>query len=136
MDIITNSALETEQTAEAFASSLSHGSVVALHGEMGAGKTAFVRGMAKGLGVSGEISSPTYSIVNEYPGKIPMFHFDMYRITDIDELYTTGFFDYIEQNGICVVEWSENIKWALPENTINVKIIILSETSRKIIIGE
>ncbi len=131
-EFITHSTEETENTASKLAGMLKPGDVIAMRGEMGAGKTAFVRGLARGMQVSGEVASPTYSIINEYPGNFPLFHFDMYRISDADELYTTGFFDYLQSGGVCVVEWSENIGWALPENTIIVEIEKLSESDRRI----
>lgn len=130
--IITHSPDETEAFAKDLASSLKPGDVIAMRGEMGAGKTAFVRGLARGLDVTGEVASPTYSIVNEYSGKVPLYHFDMYRIFDADELYTTGFFDYLLDEGIIAIEWSENIEWALPESSITVTFEKLSETDRKI----
>lgn len=122
---------ETESCAFKLAGLLKPGDVIALRGDLGAGKTAFVRGLADGMSVYGEVSSPTYSIVNEYSGRVSLYHFDMYRITDMDELYTTGFFDYLESGGVCAVEWSENIEWALPENTIYVSINKLSESGRE-----
>ena len=104
---------------------------------MGAGKTAFVRGLAKGLGVSGEVSSPTYAIVNEYRGDPTLYHFDMYRVSSVEDLFTTGYFDYLDQgDSILAVEWSENITESLPEETIFVDMEPLSEQERKIqIIG-
>ena len=106
----TCSVQETEQLASEFAKELKCGDVVAFTGGMGAGKTAFVRGLAKGLGVSGEVSSPTYAIVNEYRGDPTLYHFDMYRVSSADDLFTTGYFDYLDQgDSILAVEWSENI---------------------------
>ena len=104
---------------------------------MGAGKTAFVRGLAKGLGVSGEVSSPTYAIVNEYRGNPALYHFDMYRVGSPEDLFTTGYYDYLDEGeSILAVEWSENITDSLPEQTIYVNITPLSESERKIqIIG-
>lgn len=86
------------------------------------GKTCFVRGLAKGLGLKDQISSPTFAIVNEYRGKIPLYHFDMYRIETLGDLYSTGFFDYLDQGGICAIEWSENIAQALPKQAITVSL--------------
>lgn len=134
-EYISTSVEQTEKFASELASLLKPGDVLAMKGDLGAGKTAFVRGFADGLKVYGEVASPTYSIVNEYTGSPSLYHFDMYRITDMDELYTTGFFDYLEQDGICVIEWSENIEWALPENTTTVEILKLSENERKITIN-
>ena len=128
---------ETEQLASEFAKELKRGDVVAFTGGMGAGKTAFVRGLAKGLGVSGEVSSPTYAIVNEYRGDPTLYHFDMYRVSSVEDLFTTGYFDYLDQgDSILAVEWSENITESLPEETIFVDMEPLSEQERKIqIIG-
>lgn len=133
----TCSVQETEQLASEFAKELKCGDVVAFTGGMGAGKTAFVRGLAKGLGVSGEVSSPTYAIVNEYRGDPTLYHFDMYRVSSADDLFTTGYFDYLDQgDSILAVEWSENITESLPEQTIFVDMVPLSEQERKIqIIG-
>ena len=133
----TYSVQETEQLASEFAKELKRGDVVAFTGGMGAGKTAFVRGLAKGLGVSGEVSSPTYAIVNEYRGDPTLYHFDMYRVSSVEDLFTTGYFDYLDQgDSILAVEWSENITESLPEETIFVDMEPLSEQERNIqIIG-
>lgn len=132
-EYLSHSPKETEQAAETFAKELMRGDLIAFTGGMGAGKTAFVRGLAKGLGVRGEVSSPTYAIVNEYPGDPSLYHFDMYRVGSEDDLYTTGFYDYLDsQNVILAVEWSENIAAFLPPNAIFVTITPLSETDRKI----
>ena len=120
---LTASPRETESVARDFAGRLKPGDVVALFGAMGAGKTRFVRGMAAGLGCTGEVSSPTFAIVHEYDGDIPLYHFDMYRISTWEDLYQTGFFDYLQAgNGVLAVEWSENIENALPDNAIRVTI--------------
>lgn len=113
---------ETEQIAQTFAQTLKPGSVVALYGGLGRGKTAFVRGLAKGLHSSDAVSSPTFALVHEYDGDLPVFHFDMYRIQTLDDLYSTGFFDYLEMNGVVVIEWSENIKDYLPYDVIEIHI--------------
>lgn len=133
----TRSVQETEQLASEFAKELKCGDVIAFTGGMGAGKTAFVRGLAKGLGVSGEVSSPTYAIVNEYRGNPALYHFDMYRVGSPEDLFTTGYYDYLDEGeSILAVEWSENITDSLPEQTIYVNITPLSESERKIqIIG-
>ena len=133
----TRSVQETEQLASEFAKELKRGDVIAFTGGMGAGKTAFVRGLAKGLGVSGEVSSPTYAIVNEYQGNPALYHFDMYRVGSPEDLFTTGYYDYLDEGeSILAVEWSENITDSLPEQTIYVNITPLSESERKIqIIG-
>ena len=121
-EIKTSSVLETEAFAEEFAKELKPGDVLAFFGEMGAGKTAFTRGLAKGLGIKARVSSPTFAIVNDYGGNPPLAHFDMYRIESWDDLYSTGFFDYLDQGYIFAVEWSENIENALPENAIRITI--------------
>ena len=124
---------ETEKFAENFAKTLIPGDVVALFGEMGAGKTAFVRGFLRGFSFEGEVSSPTFAIVHEYHGGIlPVFHFDMYRVESWDDLYSTAFFEYIDMGGISVIEWSENIENALPENSKRILIEKTGENQRKI----
>ena len=133
MEIITKSPLETEAFAENFAKELSGGEVIAFKGSMGMGKTCFVRGLAKGLGYTGSVSSPTFAIVNEYKGgKFDLYHFDMYRVTSFDDLYSTGFFDYLESGAVLAIEWSENIEGALPQNHIRVTFERLDENSRRI----
>lgn len=134
--VITHSEKETEQFASEFAKKLSAGSVVAFEGDLGAGKTAFVRGMAKALGCDKNVSSPTFAIVNEYDGALPVFHFDMYRIETLGELYSIGFFEYLERGGVCAIEWSENIYSALPDNSIFVNIEKISENERRISVTE
>ena len=128
----TASEMETEHAGETFASFLRPGDVVALYGDLGAGKTAFVRGLSKGLGVTGRVSSPTFTIVNEYPGPIPLFHFDMYRLGSSDELFEIGWEDYLVRGGICAVEWSENVEDAFYPDTIRVRIEILEDSCRVI----
>ena len=121
--IVTNSAQETEAFAAQFAKTLRGPVVVAFFGGLGMGKTAFTRGLAKGLGIAQEVSSPTFALVHEYHGdKHTLYHFDMYRVTDWDSLYSTGFYDYLTPDSILFVEWSENIDGALPENAIRVDI--------------
>lgn len=120
--ILTRDPAETEAAGFAFAKTLVPGDFVALFGEIGAGKTAFVRGAVSYLSPGTRVQSPTYTIVNEYPGKIPVFHFDMYRISDGNSLYGIGFDDYLERRGICFAEWSENIGPWLPEDYISVYI--------------
>ena len=118
----TNSELETEQAGERFAASLPDGAVVAMYGELGSGKTAFVRGMARGMGISMRVSSPTFTIVNEYRGDRELIHFDMYRLGSSDELYDIGWDDYLTRGGVCAVEWSERVADALPEDVVTVDI--------------
>ena len=118
---ITNSAEETEQLGERIASKLKGTDVIALFGGLGMGKTAFTRGLARGLGADDVVSSPTFALVNEYSGRVPVYHFDMYRVTSWDDLYSTGFFDYLD-TGVLIIEWSENIEGALPENALRITI--------------
>lgn len=130
----TNSPAETEALAAAFGRALKPGAVVAYFGGLGAGKTAFTRGLAKGIGAEGEISSPTFALVHEYQGEPPLIHFDMYRVSSLDDLYTTGYFDYLDGNNILAVEWSENIEEALPGDAIRVTLEVTGENSRRITI--
>lgn len=130
---VSNSREETEKIASQFAETLKGGEVVAFKGGLGMGKTCFTRGLAKGLGYAGEVTSPTFALINEYlGGKLNVYHFDMYRIDSWEDLYSSGFFEYIEENGIVVVEWSENIENALPDNTVFVEIKSLDEEKREI----
>ena len=123
MEIITNSPTETEAVGASLAAELKPGSVIAFTGDLGAGKTAFTRGLARGLGVEERVTSPTFTIVNEYEGgRLPLFHFDMYRLGSSDELFDIGWEDYLSRGGVCAVEWSENIADALEEGTIRVDI--------------
>ena len=128
----SHSTAETEAFASEFAKTLNSGDVIAFIGGLGAGKTAFVRGLAKGMGVSGEVSSPTFSLVHEYTGPTPLYHFDMYRISDLDDLYSTGFFDYLDTDAVLAIEWSENILDALPDGTIYIAIVPTGEEERRI----
>ncbi|MEF9971159.1 MAG: tRNA (adenosine(37)-N6)-threonylcarbamoyltransferase complex ATPase subunit type 1 TsaE [Oscillospiraceae bacterium] len=132
MEIFTNSAAETENAGEKLAKTLVPGSVVAMYGDLGAGKTAFVRGMARGLNSKNRVTSPTFTIVNEYEGDMELFHFDMYRLGSSDELFDIGWEDYLARNGVCVVEWSENVGDAFDGTEISVLIEKLSENQRKI----
>ena len=128
----THSPEETEQIGYTLAQKLLPGTVIAYEGDLGAGKTAFTRGLAKGLGCDEQVTSPTYTIVNEYlSGKMPLFHFDMYRLTCADDLFDIGWEDYLERGGICAVEWSENVAEAL-ENPVRIAIHKTGETSRTI----
>ncbi len=119
-EYITHSVSDTEKIAADFAKDLSGNEVLAMFGTLGMGKTAFVRGLAKGLGNDSEISSPTFAIVHDYSGNPHLYHFDMYRISTWDDLYSTGFFDYLDMGGILAVEWSENIENVLPEGYIRI----------------
>ena len=119
---VSHSTEETEAFACRFAEGRRSGDVLALFGGLGMGKTAFVRGLAQGLGSTSEVSSPTFALVHEYDGRLPIFHFDMYRISGLDDLYSTGFFEYLESGGIVVIEWSENIEPYLPPETKRIRI--------------
>ena len=132
MTVITKSEVETIQAGRAFGAGLSPGTIVAMYGDLGAGKTAFIRGLAQGLQLNVRVSSPTFTIVNEYLGPIPLFHFDMYRLKSADELFDIGWDDYMDRNGVCAVEWSENVEDAFPPETIRVKIDKLNDTDREI----
>lgn len=133
-EFISHSVEQTESFAEKFASTLKRGDTLALFGGLGMGKTAFVRGLAKGLFVTSEVSSPTFALVHEYEGVMPVYHFDMYRITSLEDLFSTGFFDYLDSNGLVVIEWSENIAQYLPQNTTVIRIEYGSnDTERRII---
>ena len=116
MQITTHSADETQALGHKLASRLAPGDVIAYFGDLGAGKTAFTRGLAQGLGITDPVTSPTYTIVNEYlSGRIPLFHFDMYRLSSSDELFDIGWEDYLSRGGVCAVEWSENVEDALQD---------------------
>ena len=122
MQFVSHSTQETEQFGEEVAKSLRGGDVLAFTGSLGMGKTAFTRGLARGLGCRGRVTSPTVTIVNEYDGKTPLFHFDMYRLGSSDELFDIGWDDYLARGGVCAVEWSERVSDALPADTIYVDI--------------
>lgn len=123
MEFCTNGVRETEQLGRRLAKVLYPGAVVAYTGDLGAGKTAFTRGLAQGLGISGPVTSPTFTIVNEYEGgRLPLFHFDMYRLGSSDELFDIGWEDYLSRGGVCAVEWSEIVDNALEEGCIRVDI--------------
>lgn len=114
MKFTTYSPEQTEQVGERLGKALRGGEIVAYRGELGAGKTAFTRGLARGLGISARVTSPTYTIVNEYVGgRLPLFHFDMYRLGSSDELFDIGWEDYLARGGVCAVEWSENVEDAM-----------------------
>jgi len=132
----SNSVHETEKIARNLAKELVQGDVVAYRGGLGAGKTAFTRGLAAGLGIpNDEVTSPTFTLVNEYRvGDTVLYHFDMYRVTGFDALYSTGFFDYLEAGGILAVEWSENLGAELPGDAITVTMLPTGENSRCITI--
>ena len=134
MEFITNSPEETEQVGQKLAKVLAPGTVIAYEGDLGAGKTAFTRGLARGLGCTEQVTSPTYTIVNEYlSGRMPLFHFDMYRLGSAEDLWDIGWEDYLDRGGVCAVEWSENVEEAM-EDAIRVRILKISDDSRRIIL--
>ena len=122
----------TEEYGKQLANELNGGTVLALFGGMGMGKTALVRGIAAGMGLLAEVSSPTFALVHDYGGHPPLVHFDMYRVTGWEDLYSTGFFDYLDAGAILVVEWSENIVSALPEDAIRLHFTRVDDTTRLI----
>ena len=132
MEYITHSPAETEAIGAALGAKLKPGAVIAYQGDLGAGKTAFTRGLARGLGYREPVTSPTYTIVNEYlGGRLPLFHFDMYRLGSSDDLWDIGWEDYLDRGGVCAVEWSENVADAL-EYAIFITIHKTGEESRRI----
>ena len=134
MQYTTNSPTQTEAIGAALGKIIEPGTVIAYRGDLGAGKTAFTRGLAKGLGCTEIVTSPTYTIVNEYlGGRIPLFHFDMYRLGSSDDLFDIGWEDYLDRDGVCAVEWSENVDDAM-EEAIYITIEKLGEDSRRITI--
>ena len=134
MTYITNSEAETEALGASFAGTLPDGAVVAFYGELGSGKTAFTRGMARGMGLDALVSSPTFTIVNEYVGARSLFHFDMYRLGSADELYDIGWEDYLARGGVCAVEWSENVEDAFEGGEYRVVFRKLGGDTREITI--
>ena len=134
MEFLTNSPAETEAVGSALGKILKPGTVIAYRGDLGAGKTAFTRGLARGLGADDMVTSPTYTIVNEYlGGRMPLFHFDMYRLASSDDLWDIGWEDYLDRGGVCAVEWSENVDDAM-EDAIYITIEKLGEDARRITI--
>jgi len=136
-EYISHSPSQTVEIGLQIANMLKSGDVIALFGDLGMGKTCLISGIADGLGFSGEVSSPTFALVNEYiGGRLNLYHFDMYRVDGWEDLYSTGYFDYLESGGVLAVEWSENIEAALPENVIEITIERIEETERKITVGK
>ena len=119
---ISDSVSDTEAIAEKLGNKLQSGNVVAYFGGLGMGKTAFTRGLAKVMGITADVASPTFAIVNDYGGTPPLVHFDMYKVESWDDLYSSGFFDYLDMGAVLAVEWSENIENALPDDTIRITI--------------
>lgn len=135
-EILSSSPEETENAGKALAAKLRAGDFIAMRGDLGAGKTAFVRGLASVLCPGAKVSSPTYTIVNTYRGEMTLYHFDMYRIDGEESLYSTGFFDYLDAGGICVAEWSEKMEDFVPDSAYTVTIEKLGENDRRIIIAK
>ena len=134
MEFITHSPEQTEEIGAALGKILKAGTILAYEGDLGAGKTAFTRGLARGLGAKDMVTSPTYTIVNEYlSGRLPLFHFDMYRLASSDDLWDIGWEDYLDRGGVCAVEWSENAADAM-EGAIRVRIEKIGDESRRITI--
>ena len=137
MRYVTNSEEETEALGARLAAVLTPGTVVAFTGDLGAGKTAFTRGLARGLGVTDRVTSPTFTIVNEYEGgRLPLFHFDMYRLASSEELFDIGWEDYLQRGGVCTVEWSENVSDALEEDALSVEISRGEQDGQRVIVIE
>ena len=122
MKYISHSCEETQKIAANFAKTLKAGDVICMRGDLGAGKTAFTQGLAKGLGVNEPVTSPTFTIVNEYAGRLPLYHFDVYRISDSDEMYEIGYEDYVYGNGVSVIEWAKRIEDILPDKRYEIEI--------------
>ena len=134
MEFLTHSPAQTEEVGAALGKILNPGTILAYEGDLGAGKTAFTRGLARGLGCTDMVTSPTYTIVNEYlSGRMPLFHFDMYRLRSSDDLFDIGWEDYLERGGVCAVEWSENVADAM-EDAIRIRIEKTGDESRRITI--
>ncbi len=132
---ISDSPSATERFAADFSKTLCGGEILAFRGELGQGKTCFVRGLAQGLGCTDDVTSPTFALVNVYNGgRLALYHFDMYRVSDWEDLYSTGYFDYAEMGGVLAVEWSENIEAALPDDVYTVTICSTGENTREILI--
>ncbi len=136
MQYISHSVSDTEALGQALAQKLRPNTVVACRGGLGMGKTALTRGIARGLGYSGRVTSPTFTIVNEYLGKTPLFHFDMYRLDSSDALFDIGWEDYLDRGGVCVVEWSENVADALPRDAVVVSFARGTDDNERIITVE
>ena len=131
MIIKTYSTEETIALGERLGKCLEKGDVVTLNGDLGAGKTHFTKGIAKGLDVDDYITSPTFTIVNEHKGRVPLYHFDVYRIDDIYEMYEIGFEEYLYGEGVCIVEWSDKVKDMLPKDTIDIIISVIDDNTRE-----
>ena len=131
----TNNARETENLGRKIADALKGGEVIAMTGDLGAGKTTMTKALAKGLGINEYVTSPTFTILNEYEGRLKLFHFDVYRINDIEEMYDLGFEEYIYGDGVSIIEWSNLIEEILPKDTINIEILATGDDQRNITIS-
>ena len=132
MKFISNTVADTENFGVSLASYVYPGMVIAMRGDLGAGKTSFVRGLARGMGLKARVTSPTFAIVNEYLGSLPLYHFDMYRLTSSEDLFDIGWEDYLRSNGVCVVEWSEIVADAIPDDAVFITIRTIGESVREI----
>ena len=136
ISFLSKSVSQTEAFAEKIGKTINGGTVIAFFGGLGMGKTAFTRGLAKGMGIKCDVSSPTFALVNDYGGNPPLVHFDMYKVESWDDLYSSGFFDYLDMGAVLAVEWSENIENALPDETVRVTIEKTGNENERIITVE
>ena len=136
LSFVSSSVSDTEAIAEKLGKAVKAGSVIAYFGGLGMGKTAFTRGLARGMGITADVASPTFAIVNDYGGNPPLVHFDMYKVESWDDLYSSGFFDYLDMGAVLAVEWSENIENALPDDAVRVTIRQGTNENERIIIVE
>ena len=130
------STAQTEQIGAKIGKAVRPGTVIALFGELGMGKTALTRGIAAGMGLADEVSSPTFALVNVYRGNPPLAHFDMYRVTGWDDLYATGYFDYLDAGAVLAIEWSENIENSLPDNAVRIRLTATDENNRTVTVDD
>lgn len=134
LKIKTDNAKQTEELGRCIGESLTGGEIIAMTGDLGAGKTTITKSIAKGLDIDEYITSPTFTIVNEYEGRLKLFHFDVYRIGDIEEMYDMGYEEYFYSGGVCIIEWANLIEEILPEDTIRIEISTQDENKRQFII--
>ena len=132
LEFKTNNAKETEELGLRIGQALRGGEILAMTGDLGAGKTTMTKSLASGLDIDEHITSPTFTIVNEYEGRLKLFHFDVYRIADVEEMYDLGFEEYIYSGGVCIIEWSNLIEEILPDDTINIQILYIDDNKRQI----
>lgn len=136
MDIITNSELETIELGNKIGKLLTDGDFICLDGDLGAGKTHFTKGLAQGMGIREDITSPTFTIVQEYDGELDLYHFDVYRLFDEEELYAIGFEDYLKRKGVIIVEWSEKVRGVLPKDRLEIRIEYLEDPDKRKLVFE